>query len=190
MKRCKCPARNEAAIGVVHTLQAAKISKTPVDRDLIESAAPWFINSEEHNYCFWELHKELHQSPMTNKEIANLLIMTQDELEATLSSALGKLHANKDKQEVREFLEAVQERINTSSDTENNSVYMPNNFREKLSELEMAEAAEQEKENEANPKRGRGRPKKLKTNSLPNHRDGKKKDLWALGSSYQKPKKY
>lgn len=184
MKRCKCPATNEAAVGVVHALQAAKISKTPIDRDSVEKESPWYINSEEHNYCFWELNKELHGSPMSNKEIANLLVMTQDELEATFQSAILKLHTNRNEPDIKDFLELIQERINTTTDTENNSVYMPSNFREKIKELEHEEAAELEKENEANPKRGRGRPKK-KMNNLPLHRDGRKVDLFGLNNSYR-----
>jgi len=178
---------NQSAISVVHALQAAKISKTPIDRDSVEAECPWYINSEEHNYCFWELNKELQNSPMTNKEIANLLVMTQEELEETLASALAKLFASRKEESIKDFLETIQERINVGSDAENNSVYMPSNFREKIQALEHEEAAEQEKT--AEPKRGRGRPKKLKTNNLPVHRDGRKRDLWALSSTYQSKKK-
>lgn len=173
---------SDSAISVVHALQAAKIGKSVIDRDAVEAGCPWYLNSEEHSYCFWNLNAELHNSPMTDKEIMNMLLMSRDELDSTYRSAIAKLYANRNNEEIREFLEIIQERINTMTDLDSNSVYMPSNFREKISEMELEDAQEKEKEDAANPKQGRGRPKKLKTNNLPLHRDGRKVDLYSLGS--------
>lgn len=187
--RCEFNEPTPAAIGVAHTLQAAKIAKMPVDMDAVEAAFPWFINSEEHNYCFWQyattMDPEDPDSPVPDKEICNLLCIGQVELDRLYASAITKLIAAKDTKEVKEFLETVAELMAAKPD--DNSVYMPSSFREKISEME-AKAEEVSAEENKPKKRGRKsnaekaiasgfKPLKIGL-GMPIHRSGTKADLY------------
>src|SRR5690606_11122115 len=79
---------SQQAIDALHYIQA---NKKAIDHNEIDRLCPWFINSAEHHYCFWILHKELHGSPLTDKEICSMLSITKDELEVIYKSAIQKL---------------------------------------------------------------------------------------------------
>lgn len=159
-------------------LQTAKTVKERQEVDL-SGVCEWFINSEEYNYCFWLLNKELSGSPMSDREICQLLCITQAELEATYDNAISKLQENKDSPEVADLIELILEQAQSSA--EDNTTFLPDTYRDKIEQIE-AEAAGEEK-----PQGKRGRPKK--GFGMPMHRDGRKVDLWGLSSNKKKNEK-
>jgi hypothetical protein len=151
------------AVDAVYSASQNKSKRPP------ENSCEWFVNSEEYNYCFWILNKELDGNPLTDREICHLLCITQEELSATYNSAIEKLKKNKDNPDVKEFLESIIE-LSLKNNVDN-TTYMPNNFRDKIEEDDKPE--------EPAPKKA-GRPKMKRGLGMPVHRDGRKIDLWGL----------
>jgi len=177
MKHCKCANNGPCpfALERIHAMQAeVQISKGG-NLD-VTTGCDWYINSAEYNYNFKNMLRDLHGSPMTDKEICQLLVITPSQLKEIFNSAIQKLSARKDSPEIMALVEIVAER--RLSEDSDNTIYMPDSFKEKLNSdaPEDTEAAEEEKP----AKKGR---KKIKNSyGMPVHRSGEKVDLWGLYS--------
>ena len=134
------------------------------------SGCPWYINSAEHNYCFWKYAKTLDES-VPDKEICQLLGITADILEKSSNSAISKLKNIKDEPYMQELRELIIE--NAENKNHDNTVYLPDEFRDKLKEeAEIKETDATEK-----------KPKKIKKGmGMPLHKDGVKSDIWGIYS--------
>ncbi|MEM4379103.1 MAG: hypothetical protein QXL01_00250 [Thermoplasmatales archaeon] len=163
-----------AALERIYAIQG---TKKKVDSDVITTGCPWYINSAEHNYCFWKFIKDVDES-ISDKDICDLLLIDQQTLEATLNSAIAKLKDLKDTPELQEFREILLDKIN-SMDSDN-TVYLPDEFL-----FIASEAPEEERDPEADLFQDE-KKKKRKGFGMPMHRDGKKVDLYGI---YSKKKK-
>jgi hypothetical protein len=133
---------------------------------------PWGINSSEHSYCFWNLSKELKGNPLTDREICNLLNITNAQLQETVKSALAKLKTLAGTEVMDDLISAVGE--NATMEASDNSIYLPDHFRSKG---DVSDLLEQNQEEPKEPKK-----KIRKGFGMPTHRDGKKVDIWGIYS--------
>jgi len=138
---------------------------------------PWGIASAEHNYCFWKwinakTDLDGKMEPVPDKDTCQLLNITQNTLERTLSGAITKAKNHKGKTEWQGFREAVLDKAAIAPD--DNTVYLPDNFR--------VEIPPEAQETEELPQDLMPKDKRRKTNSMPMHRSGKKTDLYGLTS--------
>jgi hypothetical protein len=83
------------------------------------SGCPWFVNSEEHNYCFWSLAQEMDGQQLPDKEIAKLNCLETSEVERVVQTALKKLQNNVHASpEIQDWIESVIECGNAKDDGE------------------------------------------------------------------------
>lgn len=129
---------------------------------------PWYVISQEHNYCFWSYAETLQDSPHTDREIAELLGIPAKEVERIADEAIEKYVAAKDSPEIRGFREAVQE--HAAAQQPDNTIYMPGQFREQVAEAGKAADEKVVPNLQDRPKR-RGR-------SQPIHRSGLRRDIY------------
>lgn len=144
-----------------------------------DTGCPWGIASAEHGYCFWtyiraQSDDDGRMDPVPDSEICALLGITQAALEKTLASGIAKLKAAKDSMEMQEFRQAVIDRVATIPD--DNTVYMPDNFRVPTPE------PEEDENPEGLPAELLEKPKRRRMNSMPLHRDGRKTDIFGITS--------
>jgi hypothetical protein len=141
----------------------------------VEVGCPWYINSAEHNFCFWKFANDLDGSVTSDREICQLLGISQPQLNEIFNSAIDRLRHPKNEEAMQHFVDAVTDRIATQSD--DNTVYLPESFRVAIERQEEKAA---EPEEEIKPvKRGFG---------MPLHRDGSKVDLFGLYSQKTRDK--
>ena len=148
------------------------------DHDNENLPCDWFILNQEFHHCFWVYYKMLDDDPSTDKEICDMLMINKATLEKDFKSAIQKLIANKDREDVKIFIEMIIEK--TSEKGIDYGIYMPSQFRDSIKKIvsEKHEETEEEKE-------GKIKKKKHPT-GLPLHRDGKKVDIYSLGSKKKK----
>lgn len=121
-RRCpKCPGvgSQEPCIGAlesIHNMQAAALSGEKDANLRVETPCQWAINSAEHNYCFWNLSKEMDGEPIPDKDICNYLCITQEQLKNTFESAIRKLKLLKNTDSFQELRELLLEHVNGQSD--------------------------------------------------------------------------
>jgi len=164
--------------------QGMEHATQPIDNDRRRGAAttteergcPWGINSAAHGYCFWKYAETLQGSPATDKEICDLLGISQGVYERILASALAKAKANKDNPDWQGFREAVLEKAATS--VTDNTMYIPSNFQ---NDLPLFPETKLEDEEEL-PEDMIGKEKKRKYRGQPIHRSGKRTDLYGITS--------
>jgi hypothetical protein len=170
-KRCnRCPdsygpdSPCPAGLDYVHSLQnLLKIEDSTV-------GCPWGVNSADHGYCFWNLAKDLHGSPFSDKEICQLLNIRTKQLKEIFNAALVKLRAPEHVHLLAKIKEAIKD-LDMLHDTDN-TIYLPDNCKEMLN-AERNETEESEPEDLPALRRGLG---------MPIHKDGKKIDIYGLYS--------
>lgn len=85
------------------------------DKNAKHIGCPWFVNSEEYNYCFWKMADAMDGAPISDKEIAKLNCISVNEINEVISSAMAKLKTNSDSPEVQEWVIAIKERAERQS---------------------------------------------------------------------------
>lgn len=145
---------------------------------------PWYIASSENHYCFWNLAKELQDDPRTDREICDLLMISQVILDRTFDSAIEKFKDTKDGEAIKSLQEAVV--AATESKHMDYTMYMPDEFKDIIKDTNIVGPLSVIDETVPEPA-----PKKKHSTGLPLHRDGKKVDLFGLYSrkSREKTKK-
>lgn len=164
-----CP----AALERIYAIQG---TKKKIDNDTITVGCPWFVNSAEHNYCFWNYAKTIEGEPVSDSDICDLLLIDQSTLESTCNSALEKLRDLKDTPELQELKEILLDKI--AKTHQDNSVYLPDEY---LNVAVEGATNEEEKDPEAE-LFSDDKKKKRKGFGMPIHRDGKKVDLYGITS--------
>lgn len=158
---------------------------------MITSGCDWYINSAEHGYCFWNYAKDLDE-PVPDKEICQLLCITQIQLRETFNSAIQKLRDNKDSPIIKEFIETV---LDFSTNRKYDDDHLVDEGKFTLGQLPTGATGEPKTDEEiideieclkkGKVKKTRGR-KSL--HGMPLHKDGKKVDLYGLYSDPNKQK--
>lgn len=136
---------------------------------------PWGIASATHGYCFWTYiaansDPDGRMDPVPDQEICAILGISRSALDKTSASAIAKLRAAKNSDDLKEFRQSVIDRASGMPD--DNTIYMPDNFRIPLDD---------KREEEELPEELKEIKKRRKDRSMPIHRDGKKIDLYGLG---------
>ena len=142
---------------------------------------PWYIASSEYNYCFWNLAKELQDDPRSDREICDLLMISQATLDRTFDAAIEKFKNAKDGEALKSLQEAVV--AATEGKHMDYTMYMPDEFRDIIKDTGIVGSTE-DVTPEPKPK-----PAKKHSTGLPMHRDGKKVDLFGLYSRKSMEKK-
>lgn len=184
-KSCICKERGLTgpcvfALERIHTMQAEAAVKSKSEPTV---GCDWYINSAEHNYSWWLYVKGLDE-PVTDKEICQLLGITQQQLTESYNSAIKKLRQARDTPEVQDFIEAVIEYAASRQDDGMELEAPSGDYgvpmfpeEEKTEDDLLAEGFDDKKRK---PKKGFG---------MPIHRDGKKVDLYGLYSRKGREKK-
>jgi hypothetical protein len=161
----------------VHAIQAEANSRKPYDPDSLPGCQ-WAINSAEHNYCFWNLFKELDGNPIPDKEICNLLGISQQILEKTFQSLVVKLQSLRGTEVMDNLVEAIVERL--ASQDPDFTVYLPNSYKS----VPVEETTPEEPEEDQDAKLAEEVTKKPRkaTPGMPLHRSGNKTDIYGLYS--------
>lgn len=161
---------------------------TPVDSTL--QTCEWYINSAEHDYCFWRYAQTITES-VSDKMICQLLCISQTELKDAFSSAIQKLQGLLGTDEMEVFLQSLvdktkiyeRERFGQNVlDTDEMTASVIRQINEK-------ERQEQERRvfNEESSKIIKIRKKResstTNVSSQPRSRDGKKINLYGLSGS-------
>lgn len=175
-KRCNCtsPTPCPFALERIHAMQA-EIQTSKGGNLEVSVGCEWYINSAEYNYSFKNMLKDLHGSPLSDKEICQLLVITPAQLKEIFNSAIKKLESQKDSPEIRGLIELVAER--RLSEDGDNTVYLPDSFKEKMNSISEESAPEEEEK----PKK-RGRKKIKSAFGMPVHRSGERVDIYGLYS--------
>lgn len=163
--------KNEPCPLALERIYAIQGSKKKIDVD-IDVGCPWFVNSSEYNYSFWEYAKTLDE-PIPDKDICNLLLIDQNTLESTYTSAINKLKQIKDSPELQEFKDVLISKIN--SQMQDNTIYLPEEFA-----IVISSSNQEEKHQYDSPLLKEKNKKIRKGFGMPIHRDGKKIDLYGL----------
>lgn len=184
-----CPVRNnsnkpcQAALERIHRLQLENASKKEIPPQQEECV--WAINSVDHKYCFWFLAKDL-DAPLSDKEICQLEGITQTELNNIFSSAVKKLKRKSSDREMQEWKEILIEYIESKDGDINRGDFISEGYEQidGLSRESLPENYDKDSESKIlddidKLKNGR----KVNMFGMPLHRDGKKVDLFGLGSS-------
>lgn len=154
--------------------QQADTGRVKADPDTLPGC-PWAINSAEHSYCFWNLAATLDES-IPDREICNLLGISQQMLDKTLQSAILKLQDLRGSEAMNGFVEAVMEIA--AQQNPDNTVYLPDSY---ATPPEVLQPGGDEEDEDA--KLAVEVAKKPRKNlGLPVHRDGQKTDIYGLYS--------
>jgi hypothetical protein len=164
------------ALERVHAIQAEG-NKSKADPDSLPGC-PWAINSAEHNYCFWNLYKDLDHNPIPDKEICNLLGISQQTLEKTFQSMIVKLQALRGTKVMDDLVEAIMERLATQDP--DYTIYLPDSYAKATPTDE--EIPEEPDEDEDAKLAEEATKKPRKNRGMPTHRSGNKSDLYGLYS--------
>lgn len=136
----------------------------------------WAVNSAEHSYCFWNLAATLDES-IPDREICNLLGISQKMLDKTLRSAILKLQDHSNSDVMSGLIESVMEIA--SQQNPDNTVYLPDSYSTPPETLqpggdeEPDEDAKLVVEVAKKPRKGYG---------MPVHRSGDRVDIFGLYS--------
>lgn len=174
---CPCKLANNApsqhALEKIHAMQALNSATKREKRSEIKiedlPGCDYYINSSNHNYCFWVYAASLSH-PLPDREICQLLGINMQQLKQTYDSAISKLQNNTNNNHMKEFIELIAEKA--QMETGSYSVYVQDDVADGLlkpeGELDPPEPPIQTKR------------KKLNSTGQPKHRDGKKVDLYNL----------
>lgn len=90
---------------------------------------PWYVTSAEHGHCFWNLMASPDGlvEPFSDKDICDLLMLSQAQVDKAMNSAIAKLRAIKATDEMQELKELIYDRLATQSD---DTIYMPGTISE------------------------------------------------------------
>jgi hypothetical protein len=165
-----CPLALEA----INSLRADAADKKRKDTE-VHAGCPWFVTSAEHGYCFWSYAQSIDKDSVSDKEIGDLLLLSQPTVERVFNSAVEKLQAIKDSDSIRALQEAVA--LSLEHQAVDYTMYMPEEFRDAIKEAGEAEASSILEAEEDQPSKRR-KP----SHGLPIHRDGRKVDLFGLYS--------
>lgn len=161
----------------------------------VTEGSDYYINSAEYGHCFFRFAKDLQGSPVPDKEICQLLLITQQQLNDIYASAIAKLANLEDKTALMNMLELSEELSDVRND--DNTVYLPDSYQEQINAQIRKDAEETAPPPPGTPGRKRAdgsdaRPvvkkKKKQFDSLgqPVHHGGGKVDLiFASPKSYQ-----
>jgi len=152
-----------------------------VQLDGKESGCDFYINSSDHNYCFWQFSKTL-TSPLSDKEICQLLGISQLHLREDYNSSISKLKEIKDEPDMKEFMELILEKIRVDK---NLDIFVLNDGAGDVNDS-GSEKSESEEEIRASIEAIKKRRKGKSNSAQPLHRDGKKTDLYSLNSKKKK----
>jgi len=191
-KRLGVSSPSPMALESIHEIQyeiatSAKRGKKPNGVPEVSGCA-WYINSAEHNYCFWDYAETLDKN-VPDKDICQLLGITQIQLRESFGSAIKKLKQREQdgSQDIQEFIEILLTRINLSS-TDGD---MPFDGDVDIFSAPVVEHTPDDMEEEIKAILSSFKKRNYKGNTrngMPMHRDGKKVDLYGL-SSKKNPKK-
>ena len=178
-KKEQCTACQQGNAGpcnsALERIYAIQGSKKKIDSDVITAGCPWFVNSAEHNYCFWKYAEQLDE-PIPDKDICDLLMIDTSTLNSTFDSAIAKLRDLKDTPELQEFKEALLDKM--SNEATDDTVYLPDEFSNVVDQALLDAKNTEHKDSDAD--LFEDKPKKRKTYGMPTHRDGKKTDIYGL----------
>lgn len=160
----------DSALERIYTIQG---SKKKTDSDQINTGCPWFINSAEHNYSFWNYIKTLDE-PVADKDICDLLMIDGLTLHSTFDSAVSKLKKLKNTPELQELKEALLDKMNSIS--QDDTVYLPDEFMSVVDGAMLEAKKEELKDPDAD--LFQDKPRKKRMNSQPLHIGGKKTDIY------------
>lgn len=166
-----CPRKLERLPDQPCPLAIERIESSRNDGKESSVGCPWAIKSADHKFCFWVLADELQDSPMPDREICDMLGITQQQLTQSFTSAVAKLESAKDTDEVRELRDAITERL--ADRPVDQTIYYPEQF----GDPEVAT----EKKNTANEPES-VEQRLLHDRSMPIHRSGKRRDLYGLSN--------
>lgn len=113
----------------------------------------WAIASQQHLHCFWKYAENIEEDGVPDKEICELLLIAQPELDEIYNSAIKKLIQNKEHPDVKEFIELVVAKSEMRQ--ADNTVFLPDDYKDEV-ERKNTEVQEAPKVGKA------GRPKKIK----------------------------
>lgn len=145
----------------------------------VEVGCSWHINSVEHNYSWFNYVKTLDE-PVPDKEICQLLGITQAQLNEAFAGAAKKIRAAKNTPEVRDFIETVAELAASRRD----DMYEYSSVMAESGETPIV-AEEERTEEDALVDSLIDAPRKRKMKKgfgMPIHRDGKKVDIYGITS--------
>jgi hypothetical protein len=174
-KDCRqCPYRTQrnepspSAIERIHYLQSSGGKRIEVDT---LPGCSYAIDSVEHNYCFW-VYAESLNLPVEDKEVRQLLCLTQIQIKEITENAINKLQNIKDNALMTEFKEILLEKIDTYN-SDNSFVQAAAVTPDEVEE--NTETEEKIREDILSLKK-----KGMNITGQPLHRDGKKVDLYGL----------
>ena len=142
---------------------------------------PWYVASSDHHYCFWVYARDIHGSPVSEKEICDLLMISSSQLDRVQESALERLRRPENRGNLIALAELVAELANRQG--LDLTVYLPDDFKNALKE-----AMEPKPANVSGDIAPAKAVVKRKAGSMPLHRDGKKVDLFGLYSNKTRQK--
>ena len=138
----------------------------------------WYISNAEYHYCFWLYYKMCEDDPATDKEICDMLLISKATLEKDFKSAIQKLYAKRDTEEVKALIEMIVER--SSSKGVDYGIYMPSQFRDSIKRVVT------DSHDTIEPEQEKKRGKKKHPTGLPLHRSGLRVDLYGLSNKTKK----
>lgn len=145
----------------------------------ITTGCSWYVNSAEYGYSFHNMLSDLHGSPVPDKEIMQLLLISAPQLEEIYKSAIKKLANLEDKTVLYNMLDLIDE---LPVDQESSSIYLPDSFKETLNDAIAKDIPEEEERipGKRGPKPGSKRPKKEKLDDFiqPAHHSGERRDIF------------
>jgi len=155
--------------------QQSDAGRSKSDPDALPGC-PWALNSAEFNYCFWSYATQLDE-PVPDREICNLLGISQQMLDKTLKSAISKLQDLRGTDVMDGFVETVMEIA--AQQNPDNTVYLPDSYSAPPETLQPG--GEEEPDEDAKlvaevakkPRKGYG---------MPVHRSGDRIDIFGLYS--------
>jgi len=191
MKKCNHPVGEpgHGGIDALHYLQFCKATNTSFKEDVGD---PWFVNSTEHNYCFW-CYAETIDQPVPDAEIARLLGISDQEVKAVYASAIQKIRGMRKDPTWERWIEIViaqaqqkPEQMASIIDGQvasrvQGSMFMPwtlGSHADTTDDTSTQESNYASIIDEVAPDRRR----KKKTSNMPVHRDGQKTDIYGLYS--------
>lgn len=106
----------------------------------VTEGSDWYVNSAEYGHCWARFAQDLQGSPVPDKEICQLLLITQQQLNDIYASAISKLSNLEDKSALLNMLELAEELSDVRND--DNTVYLPDSYQEAINAQIIKDAEE------------------------------------------------
>jgi len=133
------------ALERIHSIQAVESEgkRRRETEDL--PGCPWYTTSSEHNNCFWSLVStpDGNIEGFSDKEVCDLLMLTQTQADKSLQSALNKLRNIKDTDMMQELREMIYDKLASVKD---DTVYYPDKFNEIIEKSSLTEEEESDED--------------------------------------------